>query len=134
MSESLRSYRDLVVWQKAMCLVDEIDRIVELLMPFQRWWLGIEMLRTALSIASNIAEGHDADHLGLYLRRLADAKGSTRELETQVLVARRRKNVGAHETDVALGLTDEIGRMLRSLGRRLQASSKPRKRLQNPNT
>ena len=122
MPKPIQSYRDLVVWQKAMQLVDEVERLVELLTPFQRWWLGMQVLRAALSVASNIAEGHDAEYTQLYLRRLADARGSTRECETQVLAIGRRKNVQAHETDLALDLTDEIGRMLRSLSAKLRAS------------
>ena len=105
-----------------MQLIEEIDRIVEHLTPYQRWWIGIQIHRAALSIASNIAEGHDHDYRTVYLRHLADAKGSTREVETQLLVISRQKNVVATETEVALGLVDEIGRMLRSLTWKVRAS------------
>ena len=125
-----KSYRELIVWQKAVELIDEIDRIVERLTPLQRFWIGGQIYRAALSISSNIAEGHDHDYSAVYLRRLADAKGSTRETESQLLVIQRRKNMGPNETRAALAMTDEIGRMLRSLTCRVRA----RTRKQDPNT
>jgi four helix bundle protein len=123
MSKVIQSYRDLLVWQRSLELIDEVERVVESLTPFQRSWLGLQMLRAALSIASNIAEGHDAEYTPLYLRRLADARGSTREVQAQLLVVRSRKNVRPNATDLALGFTDEIGRMLRSLSRKVRAST-----------
>jgi four helix bundle protein len=124
MSGAIRSYRDLVVWQKAMDLIDQVDCIVARLAVYQRWWIGQQMLRAALSIASNIAEGHDDEHTRVYLRRLADAKGSTRETETQLLVLKRRQSLSGlgAEIDSALELTSEVGRMLRSLSARVRSS------------
>jgi len=115
------SYRDLIVWQRAVDLIDEIDRIFEQLTPFQRFWIGGKIYRAAFSISSNIAEGHDHDYSAVYLRRLADAKGSTRETESQLLVIQRRKNLGPNETKKALEMIDEIGRMLRALSCRVRS-------------
>jgi four helix bundle protein len=122
--EKLKSYQDLIVWQKAVTLIDEIDDIFERLTPLQRWWIGPQIYRAALSISSNIAEGHDHDYSAVYLRRLADAKGSTREVESQLLVIQRRKNIGPQVTKTALAMTDEIGRMLRSLALRVRTSTR----------
>ena len=115
------SYRELIVWQRAVELIDEIDRVVEQLTPFQRFWISGQIYRAALSISSNIAEGHDHDYTAVYLRRLADAKGSTQEVESQLLVIQRRKNVAPTVTKTALAMIDEIGRMLRSLASRVRA-------------
>src|SRR5438105_15023848 len=82
MSESIRSYQDLLVWKKGMLLIDEIDRIVDQFDSYRRWWIGLQMHRAALSITSNIAEGHDSDYTRVYLRNLSDAKGSAREVES----------------------------------------------------
>ena len=116
-----KSYRDLIVWQRAVELIDEIGAIMERLTPLQRFWLGGQIYRAALSISSNIAEGHDHEYSAVYLRRLADAKGSTREVESQLLVIQRRKNIGSQQIKTALAMTDEIGRMLRSLTCRVRA-------------
>jgi four helix bundle protein len=129
MSNPIRSYRDLLVWQKAMNLIDRVDRIVEQLTPFQRNWIGLQMLRAALSIASNIAEGHDAESSKMYLRRLEDSKGSAREVETQLLVVRRRRNVQEEDVIASLAEIDEIGRMLRSLAKSIRMSGR-----RNPST
>ncbi len=72
------------------------------------------------------AEGHDSDYTRVYLRNLSDAKGSAREVESDILVIRRRKYLPQSETDVALSLIDEIGRMLRSLSYEVRASTRTR--------
>ena len=82
MSESIRSYQGLLVWKKGMLLIDEIDRIVDEFDSYRRWWIGLQMHRAALSITSNIAEGHGSDYTRVYLRNLSDAKGSAREVES----------------------------------------------------
>jgi four helix bundle protein len=83
--------------------------------------LGSQMRRSALSVASNIAEGHGRDHLRDYLRHLSIAKGSLAELETQLLTARAVANLPASEIDALLSLADEVGRMLSVLSRKLKA-------------
>ncbi len=79
--------------------------------------LGGRMRRAALSVASNIAEGHGRDYLRDYLRHLSIAKGSLSELETQLLTARAVANVSARELEPLLALCDETGRMLAVLSR-----------------
>ena len=120
MAEPIRNYRDLLVWQKAMQLVDEVDEIVSCLTAYQRFWLGVQMHRASLSIASNIAEGHGADYRRVYLRHLSISKASLTEVETQLLVVIRRRYVEASLVQHALTLTDEIARMLRTLYARLR--------------
>jgi four helix bundle protein len=116
----------LIVWQKAMDLIDVVDEIVMGFSAYQRFWLGGQMHRAALSIASNIAEGHGSDYNRLYLRRLSDAKGSTTELETQLLVVERRRFTSEEKTDCALDLCDQVGRMLRSLSKKVRTSKRRR--------
>jgi len=128
MAKRVLGFRDLIVWQKAMTCIDQIDCMVDQLTSFQRWWVGLQILRAALSIASNIAEGHDAGFTKLYLRRLEDARGSTREVETQLLVIQRRTTVPRVETDRTLSLVDEIGRMLRTMSSQLRAQIRMERR------
>jgi four helix bundle protein len=116
----IKSYRDLVVWQKAMDLVDVIDEIVQGFTSYQRFWLGLQMHRAALSIACNIAEGHGSDYRRVYLRQLSDAKASCVEVETQILVVTRRRFAPEKQTSHGLELCDEIGRMLRTLSRNVR--------------
>src|SRR3712207_5843721 len=87
--------------------------------------LAGQMRRAALSIASNIAEGHGRDHLGDYLRHLSIAKGSLAELETDLLVVRAVCNVPTAEMETLLMLCDEISRMLSVLSHRLKVRLTP---------
>ena len=127
MPNSIRSYRDLIVWQRSMELFDLIDVMVEGFSAYRRYWLGGQMHRAALSIISNIADGHGADYRGVYLRRLSDAKSSTTELETQLLVVSRRSYAPTGDTRHALHVVDEVGRMLRSLSRSVRQSKSPKR-------
>jgi len=82
--------------------------------------LAGQMRRAALSIGSNIAEGHGRDHLGDYLRHLSISKGSLTETETHLLAARAVAKVPARDVNPLLALCDEVGRMLSVLTRKLR--------------
>jgi four helix bundle protein len=122
MAQPIETYRDLRVWQKGLQLIDEIDGLVSKLNSFQRWSIGMQMYRAALSIVLNIAEGHDHDYTRVYLHRLADARGSVREVQASILVIRHGNYLPDSSTEASLELLDGIGRMLRSLRTRVRAS------------
>lgn len=73
---SLKSYRELLVWQKAMDLVVESYRIGTLLPKTEVHGLKSQIQLAAVSIPANIAEGHGREHLGDYLHHLSMANGS----------------------------------------------------------
>jgi four helix bundle protein len=124
----IRSYRDLIVWQKAMRLVVATYAVAQKLPRSKDHGLGGQMRRAASSVASNIAEGHGRDHLGDYLRHLSFAKGSLTELETQLLTAGEIAPALRKDIDPLLALCEEVGRMLSVLSRklRLKLEAKPR--------
>jgi four helix bundle protein len=115
----IRSYRDLIVWQKAMRLASGTYELARRFPRSRDHGLGGQMRRAALSVACNIAEGHGRDHLRDYLRHLSIAKGSLAELETQLLTARSVGNLPAKDIDQLLDLSQEVGRMLNVLSRKL---------------
>ncbi|PYO94994.1 MAG: diversity-generating retroelement protein bAvd family protein [Gemmatimonadetes bacterium] len=115
------SYRDLTVWQRAMDLVDAVYEITETFPKDERFGLTAQLQRCAVSIPSNIAEGHGRDHLGEYIHHLGIANGSLMELETQVLIAARRSYVHESDADRALALSRIVGRLLAGLVRSLKA-------------
>ncbi len=115
------NYSDLLVWQKAMDFVTGIYRITELFPVEERFGLSTQMRRAAVSVPSNIAEGHGRKLTGAYLNHLSIACGSLMELETQIQIALRLNFVGADKASSLLEQTNEIGKMLNGLKKSLSA-------------
>lgn len=63
----VRTYRDLVVWQKSMTMVKEVYSVVKLLPPEEKYALGDQLRRAAVSVPSNIAEGHVRNSVKEYI-------------------------------------------------------------------
>ena len=115
MDTQIRSFRDLVVWQKAMDLVERIYAITKQFPVDERYALTSQIRRAAVSVPSNIAEGYGRHSTAGYVRFLQIALGSLNELQTQLELGIR---LGFVETDVVesefeLGM--EIEKMLVSL-------------------
>lgn len=79
-----KSYRDLIVWQKAKTLTLEIYHILKKFPKEELYGLSSQMKRCAISIASNIAEGNQRQGNKDKLRFLNIAQGSLTELDCQV--------------------------------------------------
>lgn len=116
-----RSYRELVVWSKAMTLAEAAYSMVESLPDVERFGLSMQIRRAAVSIPSNIAEGHERHSRAEYRRYVAIACGSLAELETQIELASRLYDPDANKLNRAIGLADEVGRLLRAIERSLRA-------------
>ena len=116
----LKSYRELLVWQKAMDLVVESYKIAGLLPKTELYGLKSQIERAAVSVPANIAEGHGRDHLGDYLRYLSVAMGSLMELETHLLITEKLSFLAAAQIARALQMSAEVGRMLAGLTRSLR--------------
>jgi len=118
---AIKSYRDLQVWQKAIDLVVESYKIVNLLPKNEVYSLGTQIQRAAVSIPANIAEGHGREHLGDYLHHLSCANGSLMELETHFLIANKLSYITEQQLESLLRSTSELGRMLSGLVNKLRA-------------
>ena len=116
----VRSYRDLRVWQYGMDLVVECYRATRTFPKDELYGLVSQMRRAAVSIPSNIAEGHGRLYTGQYLQHVSVANGSLMELETQILISARLGFLTAEETKTLLSRTADLGRMLAGLLRKLQ--------------
>lgn len=117
---TIRSYRDLRVWQDGMQLA---KACYELIRPFPReevFGLTSQIRRAAASIPANIAEGYGRDGKGEYIQFLRVAQGSLKELETHLLLDEMVGITGADTIKPLLVRSDHLGRMLRSLYRSLQ--------------
>ena len=80
------SYRDLVVWSRAMDLVEACYKLTKQLPQSEIYGLSSQIRRAAVSVPANIAEGHERRNLGEYLQHLSIANGSLKELETHLLI------------------------------------------------
>ena len=133
---SIRSHRDLTVWQRAIQLIAETYRLTARFPRSELYGIVSQMRRAAISIAANIAEGKARRSTGDYLRFLAIANGSLRELETYGDVSMTLGYTSAQELERSRELAEEVGRMLSglssSLRRRQKESEGVRRSPSNP--
>jgi four helix bundle protein len=120
---TIKSCRDLLVWQKAIDLAVSIYKLTEALPRREDFGRKSQARRAAASNPANIAEGHGRDHIGDYLRHLSVAKGSLAELETHLLLAVRLGYFTEQQVKDALLSADEIGRMLSELSAKLRSKA-----------
>lgn len=116
----IKSYRDLVVWQKAMDLVELVYAVTRLFPPEERYALTSQLKRASVSVPSNIAEGYGRHSTADYIRFLQIALGSLNELQTQLELASRLEFAGQEDVKVALELRTEIEKMLVALSAKLR--------------
>jgi four helix bundle protein len=112
-------YSELIVWQKSMDLVTEIYKITATFPSEERFGLSSQARRAAVSVPSNIAEGHGRKSTASYLNFLSIAFGSLMELETQIQIAVRLNFIQEDKAVALLLQTDEIGKMLSGLKKSL---------------
>ena len=115
----VRGYRGLVVWQRAMELVEAVYLLSGRLPHSERYGLAEQLRRAAVSVPSNIAEGHGRVHRREFLQFLSVARSSVLEIETQLLIAERVGCSASADTARALALCDEVSRMITAMHARL---------------
>ncbi len=118
---TIRSHRDLVVWQRSMTLVERCYTAARSFPPEEQFRLTSQLLRAAASVPANIAEGHARDSTKSFLYHLSIARGSLAETETFLLLAVRMNLCGSEEGTALLGEVDQISRMIATLQARLRA-------------
>lgn len=114
-AKRIESYRDLIVWQKSIDLVESIYQITDKLPEKETWVLLSQMRRAAISIPSNIAEGYGRHTTGEYKRFLSISRGSLLELETQLFICQRLNFFTLREIESIILNIQEINKMLNSL-------------------
>ena len=111
----MNSYRELIVWQKSMQLVRAVYQLLEALPRKELYALDSQMRRAVISIPSNIAEGQGRSTAKEFVHYLSIARGSKFELETQMLICIELGYFSSGSAETALGLCDEIGKMINSM-------------------
>ena len=122
MPGAVRSYRDLLVWQKGMDVAAEVYRLSRAWPKEEVYGLTSQARRAAAAIPANIAEGYGRQSTASYGQFLKIARGSLKELETHLLLAERVGLTAQGSCADALRQTDELGKMLggliRSVGKK----------------
>ena len=121
MNSAFRSYRDLEVWQKGLTLVKDIYKATAGFPSAEKFGLVNQMRRAAVSIPSNIAEGHARSGTGEFKHFISIAMGSVAELETQIFLSSDLGHMKGPKSGNLLNQLDIIGKMLRGLSRSLVA-------------
>lgn len=112
---NIKSYKDLIVWQKSILLVKSIYILTDSFPNSENFILSQQIKRSAISIPSNIAEGWGRNSSGNYIHFLRIATGSLCELETQLIIAVELNLTTNDKIYHAAGLIEEISKMLKSL-------------------
>ena len=112
---TINSFRELRVWQVSMDLVERVYHPTRDFPKHELYGLASQMQRAAVSIPSNIAEGHARSHLKEYLHHLGVAQGSLAELQTQIEIAERLQYCSADSFATLVDLASSLSRQLRAL-------------------
>lgn len=116
----MANYDKLMVWQRAMDLAEFIYELTRGFPQSEVFGLTAQMRRSAVSVPSNVAEGHGRESKADFARFLAIARGSLSELETQVILAGRIGYLDDAQLQLALRLTGEVESLIRGLRNALQ--------------
>lgn len=115
----VKSYQDLLVWQKSMEVVKNVYDITKKITVSERFGLIDQMKRSAISLPSNIAEGRTRNSKKDFMHFLWIANGSRAELETQLLIAVKVGYLKEKDIKDTMDKLTEIGKMLHTMIRRL---------------
>jgi four helix bundle protein len=119
--DAMQTYRDLIVWRKAIDLVEEMYRATKTWPREEIYGLSSQVRRAIVSVPAKIAEGQGLGSSRDFLRFLAIANGSLIESETHLFIARRLGYLEEPDLLPLLQQTAEVSRLLQGLIRSLQA-------------
>ena len=108
----IKSYKELIVWQKSIKLVKEIFLLTEKFPKSELYGITSQMRRSAVAIPSNITEGFGRNSLGYSIQFYSIAYGSALELETQLLISRELKLEKESSFNHCENLLEEVCKML----------------------
>lgn len=118
----VKTYKDLIAWQKAFQLGLAIYRVSASLPDHERFGLTIQLRRGAVSVASNIAEGYGRGSTVDYIRFLKVARGALYELDTQLLCSLELGYLDSKVHEDVESMLGETERVLAGLIRSLSAT------------
>jgi four helix bundle protein len=115
----VRSYKELIAWQKAMELVKLVYELTDKFPTDERFGLTQQIRRAVVSIPSNIAEGQGRNSTKEFINHLSIAYGSLMETETQNLIAEMRRYITTEQSNDVMEKAAEVGRLVNGLSNSL---------------
>ena len=120
----IRSYHDLIVWQKSFSFAFEVYHLTVVFPRHELFGITAQLRRAAVSIATNISEGHGRETRGEFLNQLSVAQGSANESETLLLFSHKLGYGDQQLIDQLLSQLNEVQRMLARMRSRLREGRK----------
>jgi four helix bundle protein len=121
----IRNYTDLIAWQKAMDLVQQVYAVSAGFPKEEVYGLTSQVRRAAVSVPANIAEGQGRRSDGDFRRFLLIAHGSLREMETLIFIAERLAYVCQDTRASLIELSTEVGRLINGLVNATKKGTQP---------
>src|ERR1044072_5250024 len=118
----MKSFRELRVWQRSMDLVEKVYFLTREFPKHETLCSDQSTAPRGYSVPSNIAEGHEREHIKEYLHHLSMAQASLAELETQMEISLRLGYTQAEQFNRLFDFTQSLARQLRSLRKSLSKS------------
>lgn len=118
----IKSYKDLIVWQRAIELVKEIFKLTRDFPREETYGIVSQMRRAAISIPSNIAEGSGRSFKKEWRQFYSISYGSTLELETQLIISRDLNLANKESFIKSFQLIEEVSKMIRVIINNLKTS------------
>ena len=112
MKSEIKSFRDLVVWQKASALATLLYKVTENFPKTEIYGITSQMRRAAVSVSSNIAEGFKRNSKKEKVQFYSMAYGSLSELESQIEISFRLEYLTITNYDQILSAINEVSRLL----------------------
>jgi four helix bundle protein len=119
--DKINSYKDLVVWQKAMDISVEVYKLTMSFPQNEIYALTNQIRRASNSVSLNIAEGHGRKSTRAYTNFLNIAHGSLNELESALLLSIRLDFTTENKTNHIISMIAEESKMLYSLINKLES-------------
>jgi four helix bundle protein len=116
----ISNYRDLVVWSKAMSVAKAVYAWTEVMPKKEEYRLTAQLIRAAISVPANIAEGRTRGTRKEFAHFISIARGSTAELETLLILAMDVSLLPEEKAGAVLHAAEEVGRMLNALHAKLR--------------
>jgi four helix bundle protein len=121
-TKRISSFRDLVVWQRAIDLVDRVYLNSTRWPAQEMYGLSAQVRRAAVSVPANIAEGQGRNGRREFLHHLGIARGSLCEVETMIVIAQRQEFLTHEDAESVFACCRDVGRLLNGLFRSLEGA------------